>query len=450
MSTSLPPIAHRRDSDPHFHDLGEHLVASSHLAACFAETWGAGETARLAGLWHDLGKYSTAFQKRIRGETEAHIRVTHAFAGAQLALEQLGKAGRPLAYAIAGHHAGLQDWKGEDDEGGLEKKLAAPSHLRQARANHPPDPLMAAPTKLPPLPPEVDASVWIRMLASAVFDADFLDSEAFFDQGRSWGRKGWPNLTELLPRFESEVTQRFAKATPSPVDGLRTEVLAACRAAAAQPQGRFSLTVPTGGGKTLSSLAFALHHAQAHGLRRIIYAVPFTSIIEQTAQVFREVLGQDAVLEHHSALEPGCETARSRLAAENWDAPVIVTTTVQLFESLFARRTSQIRKLHNLAASVLVLDEAQALPVGVLRPVTAVLDQLARHYRVSVVLCTATQPALKSVFRDFQPVTEIAPDPPRLFKSLDRVSVEMVWGDDQFCTVDKMGYGAGNPTPGRD
>jgi CRISPR-associated endonuclease/helicase Cas3 len=222
------------------------------------------------------------------------------------------------------------------------------------------------------------------------------------------------------------LARKSAEAEPTPVNRLRAEVLEACRSAAGRAPGLFSLTVPTGGGKTLSSLVFALEHARTHGLRRVIYAIPFTSIIEQTARVFRKAVDTDAVLEHHSALgpRPDKETARSRLAGENWDAPLVVTTTVQLFESLFANRTSRLRKLHNLAASVLVLDEAQALPPGVLRPVTAVLDQLVKYYRCSVVLCTATQPALGKVFDGFSPV-EIAPDPAALFRALDRVDIAM-------------------------
>ncbi len=243
----------------------------------------------------------------------------------------------------------------------------------------------------------------------------------------------WPELGSLLPKLDAHLAQKLATAEPTPVNRLRADVLQACRSAAGRPPGLFSLTVPTGGGKTLSSLAFALEHARRHGLRRVIYAIPFTSIIEQTAQVFREAVGSDAVLEHHSALgpRPDRETARSRLASENWDAPLIVTTTVQLFESLFANRTSQLRKLHNLAASVLVLDEAQALPPAVLRPVTAILDQLVRHYRCSVVLCTATQPALGKVFRRLASPAEIAPDPPVLFRTLDRVDIALPRSDER-------------------
>jgi CRISPR-associated endonuclease/helicase Cas3 len=263
------------------------------------------------------------------------------------------------------------------------------------------------------------------MLASALFDADFLDAERFFEPGAAAGRADWPPLDSLGPRLDAHLAVKTAAAEPTSVNRLRAEVLRACRAAAQQSVGLFSLTVPTGGGKTLSSLAFALAHAQRQGLRRIIYAIPFTSIIEQTAQVFRDAVGADAVLEHHSALGPlpEAETARSRLAGENWDAPLIVTTTVQLFESLFASRTSHLRKLHNLAGSVLVLDEAQALPAPVLYPITAVLDQLVRYYGCTAVLCTATQPALHAVFTRLPTSREIMPDPAALFRALDRVDV---------------------------
>ena len=216
----------------------------------------------------------------------------------------------------------------------------------------------------------------------------------------------------------------------------RATILAACREAAAERPGLFTLTVPTGGGKTLASLAFALEHALAHSLDRVIYVIPYTSIIEQNAAVFREALGAEAVLEHHSAFIDDPKTApeaqdKLRLAMENWDAAVVVTTAVQFFESLFADRPSRCRKLHNIARSVVILDEAQTLPLPLLRPCVAALDELARNYGTSVVLCTATQPALietddeatsfKGGFRD---VREIAPEPKRLYQTFKRVTVE--------------------------
>ena len=220
-----------------------------------------------------------------------------------------------------------------------------------------------------------------------------------------------------------------------PVNRRRGEVLDACRAKAALDPGFFSLNVPTGGGKTLSSLAFALDRTpRQHGLRRVVYAIPFTSIIEQTADVFREALGDlgGEVLEHHSNLEPddpSAQTDRSRLAAENFDAPLVVTTNVQLFESLFASRTSRCRKLHRLARSVIILDEAQALPPRLLAPTLAALEELVRNYGATVLLCTATQPAIER--RDGFPigiagVRPIIDEPARLHQSLRRTTVEVL------------------------
>jgi CRISPR-associated endonuclease/helicase Cas3 len=432
------PIAHRRPSDGATHDLEEHLRDAASLAGRFAEVWGASETAALAALWHDLGKYAAEFQAMITAsDPEAHLegvpggprqRINHSSAGALWAMQRFrgGGFGRLLAYPIAGHHSGLPDWIGEEGRTGLKDRLNEGSHLDRTLKANPPPSILEAPLPSTGIPRGADAGLWVRMFASALFDADFLDAEAFFDPTVSPGRADWPALSSLLPKLDAHLARKSAKAQPTPVNRLRADVLHACRTAASHRPGLFSLTVPTGGGKTLSSLAFALEHACAHGLRRVIYAIPFTSIIEQTARVFREAIGSNAVLEHHSALgaRPEAETVRSRLAGENWDAPLIVTTTVQLFESLFANRTSQLRKLHNLAGSVLVLDEAQALPPGVLRPVTAVLDQLVKHYRCSVVLCTATQPALGKVFDGFSPV-EIAPDPPALFRALDRVDITL-------------------------
>lgn len=442
------PIAHRRSEDGAVHHLDEHLNDTAKLAESFASMSGGGQAARLMGLWHDLGKYAAEFQEMIRStDADAHLesvpsgprrRVDHSTAGAQWAVQQFDSFGRLLAYGIAGHHAGLADWVGDGASRGLVDRLADDRHLKRALASRPPADILNQPAPTIGLPPGADPSLWVRMIASALFDADFLDTEEFFDRDRTEARKAWPGVPVLDDRLAQHLTSRFAGVPPTPVNAMRADVLAACRDAAEKPPGLFHLTVPTGGGKTLSSLAFALAHAGCHRLRRVIYAIPFTSIIEQTADVFREALGNDAVLEHHSALgpRPESETARSRLAAENWDAPVIATTTVQLFESMFASRTSRLRKLHNLAHSVLVIDEAQALPSAVLRPVTAVLDQLVRHYGVSVVLCTATQPALRNVFRGLPSATEIVPDPERLFATLDRVTITLPESEERRCWED--------------
>lgn len=264
------------------------------------------------------------------------------------------------------------------------------------------------------------------MLFSCLVDADFLDTEKFIDPDRARERAGYPSLETIAARFFSALEKLNQSDPDKPVNRHRAAVLAQCRAAAAWSPGLFSLTVPTGGGKTLSSMAFALSHALRYGKCRIVYVIPFTSIIEQNAAVFRRFAGADAVLEHHSNFEPPEEDLRSRLASENWDAPIIVTTNVQFFESLFGCRASVCRKLHNIANSVVILDEAQTLPVKFLRPCLAALRELATTYKTSIVLCTATQPALSR--RDDFPeglegVREIIADPIRLANELKRVDV---------------------------
>ena len=270
-----------------------------------------------------------------------------------LACDRFGLPGRALAYLIAGHHAGLDDWYG-----GLRERLADPAsraELDETLAESIPPDLLDTSGFTPDLravPGKIEGfALWVRMLFSAMVDADFLDTERYMSPGKFEARNCWPSLFELAPRFDAFMTRKSREALPTPVNAVRAEVLRQCREAASQPPGIFSLTVPTGGGKTLSSMAFALGHALCHGKRRIVYAIPYTSIIEQTAKVYREVFGEDAIVEHHSNVEassPEHETSASRLASENWDAPIIVTTNVQLFESLFANRPSRCRKLHNL------------------------------------------------------------------------------------------------------
>jgi CRISPR-associated endonuclease/helicase Cas3 len=358
-----------------------------------------------------LGKYSKEFQAYLRsvgGPSDSHIedvsassgRVDHSTAGAQHSGKQQ-PFGPLLAYVIAGHHAGLPD--GVELRERLKKNIPVwepftPADLKSQKlpANAP---LTNAPKHSPP--GMMRYAMFTRMVFSSLVDADFLRTEAFISPEAAKLRPKWPE--DLLPKMEHALQEYLAGfgCPITHVDTQRNLVRTACESAATLPPGFFDLTVPTGGGKTLSSLLFAVRHAMQHGLRRIIYAIPFTSIIEQNADVFRSVfktlsdaIGQDIVLEHHSNLDPAKETGRNRIYAENWDAPLVVTTNVQLFESLFASRTSASRKIHRLAKSVIILDEAQALPVGLLTPILQTLQCLTLDFGSSIVLCTATQPAL--------------------------------------------------------
>ena len=474
LVTSLDPLAHiSADGLPH--GLRDHLISVADAAKGFAAPLHSEPWAYLAGLWHDLGKYRSGFQQYIRqvNGDEAHIEgklpsgsdKTHSAAGALHALRTLEARFEPngvdlarvLAYVIGGHHAGLGDWVA-----GLDRRLlgtGAPDSEREytealtvCRA-HDVD-LLALPddftlqAALAAIPgPKSDqsltASLWVRMLFSALIDADFLDTEHFLTKGKAQARAGFQplgayadQLTVHLEKIALQTSQ--AGRSNEAVMLARTRVLVQCREKAQLAPGVFTLTVPTGGGKTLSSLAFALQHAQAHGKRRVIYAIPYTSIIEQTADVFGRIFGVEQVVEHYSQADAADrdETHRSRLSCENWDAPLIVTTNVQLFESLFAARTSRCRKLHNIANSVIVLDEAQLLPPEFLQPILDALNVLVTHYGVTLLLCTATQPTLgdsqrfdpRQSMRGLPPATEIVDDEASLFTALERVKVE--WPED--------------------
>ncbi|MEN3110679.1 CRISPR-associated helicase Cas3' [Uliginosibacterium paludis] len=453
----LPEFLAHIDQNCTPHSLHEHLLKVAALAAEKAAPFMAQDWAKLAGQWHDLGKYRPGFQQYIRqvNGVDAHIEnkvggreKTHSAAGALWAIQTLREkhgpggelAARVFAYLIASHHAGLYDW-----DSGLAAELVKEdrrSELAEALAANPPDAILSAADFVPDLRNIPGGSagfaLWVRMLFSCLVDADFLDTEAFFDQAKPGCRQGFPSLGAMLAAFDEHMDTVEAQAADTQVNQLRADILRQCRDKAELPPGFFSLTVPTGGGKTLASLAFALRHAAKHSKRRIIYAIPYTSIIEQTADVFRSVfksLGDEVLIEHHSQADADekSENARSRLACENWDAPLIVTTNVQLFESLFAAKTSRCRKLHNIAGSVIVLDEAQQLPPEFLQPILDVLNLLVKHYDVSFVLCTATQPALSSTryfdanrnLRGLDDVREIIDDPDALYAQLKRVNVEL-------------------------
>ena len=437
----MPPFyAHSTDRSDQadWQLLAGHLSSVGNLAAVFATPFFAEHLARVAGVLHDLGKYTEEFQLRLSGN---YGRVDHATWGARIASERYGQLGVLLAYGIAGHHAGLANGRDVGERTPLQERLKAklPELLTAWR-----DEIELPAENSLTLPPGFrgskerrffQATFLARMIFSCLVDADFLDTESFYvkAEGRSAVR-GWsqPSLVDLRAKLNKHLDKFSAN---SAVNQLRAEILAGVRSRARLTPGLFSLTVPTGGGKTLASLAFALDHAIEFGLHRIIYVIPFTSIVEQNAAVFRQALDDlgDAVLEHHSAFiddnrkKPEARE-KLRLVMENWDAPIIVTTSAQFFESLFAARPSGCRKLHNIADSVVILDEAQTLPLKLLRPCVAALDELALNYRTSVVLCTATQPALHapSFIGGLQEVRELAPEPRKLFAALKRVQVRHV------------------------
>ena len=389
----------------------EHLIGTAKLAEEFGKSFGGEEQARLAGLAHDIGKYSDAFQRRFQDGP----RVDHSTAGA-FACQKLGQ---PLAaFAVAGHHGGLPDGGGKGDY-----EESPTFYGRMARASRgklePCDAwrkeiILPSPPR-PAVTDEAELMFFTRMLYSCLVDADFLDTEAFMT-GRPRAQGGL-SMEALWERLQKHISGWFPPK--GELNSQRCAILEQCMVEGkARAPGLFTLTVPTGGGKTIASLAFAVAQAKAHGLERVIYVVPYTSIIEQTAGTFREILGEEAVLEHHSNVlydaedEAKLENIRLIQATENWDIPVVVTTAVQFFESLYACRPSQCRKLHNIAGSVVVFDEAQMLPLPYLRPCIHAISQLVKHYHVSALLCTATQPALDPLFREFlpgQPVLELCP-----------------------------------------
>lgn len=380
-----------------------HLTATAARARRFAQPFGGGEQAALAGLAHDIGKYSEAFQKRLRGGPK----VDHATAGAAECL----KAGQvSAAFAVAGHHGGLPDGGARTDPPGSATFLGRINKAEQGKlecADAWRDEVsLPAPARLPCENDAAEAMFFIRMLYSCLVDADYLDTEAFMTGEER--AQGSATIAQLWDRLQAHIAKWSAPQRA--LDRQRNAILQQCiRQGEQRDRGLFTLTVPTGGGKTVSSLAFALAHARARGLRRIIYVIPYTSIIEQTAEVFRGILGEENVLEHHSNMlydiqeEADPRTVRLSQATENWDMPIIVTTAVQFFESLYACRPSQCRKLHSIADSVVIFDEAQMLPLSYLRPCVFAICQLLKYYGVSAVLCTATQPALAPIFEDFLP-----------------------------------------------
>lgn len=438
--------AHTKGADGKEDPLIDHLIDVATMARFFAEKFNSGALAFWLGLLHDLGKINPLFQSYLKAmeENRSHSKQPHAIWGAAFIYDLLWfknkkDAWKEFTLPVYGHHTGLEDHSLASQK--LSRFLKEKSETLQS--------MSTAWTELyqrftPESPSfnivnNTSREMRIRMVFSALVDADYISTENHFDPQKTHNRGNWPTLRELWDLFWKDQQELFkkAEAKPSEVNRVRREVYDASLKTSKKKTGIFRLTVPTGGGKTRSGLAFALQHAIQNDLHRIIVVLPYTSIIDQTASEYRKILekGGECVLEHHSQIDVPDEKEeqdpkhlRYRLATENWNVPVIVTTTVQLLESLFTNKPSRARKLHNISKSVLIFDEVQTMPPQLLKPTLDVLRDLVDHYSVSLVFSTATQPAFYNTpflkpFQDLE-VKEIVPDFPRHFASLQRVNYE--------------------------
>lgn len=415
------------DEHPEGQSIEAHLKGTGDLAETFAAEFGAAANGKLCGLAHDIGKYSDEFQLRLRGGKK----VDHATAGA---IECFKIKAAFEAVCVIGHHSGLPN-VGHKDADTTESQTFFGRKLRAEQGGIPDyrknwNGHIALPQDyFRPSGRGFATAFYIRMLYSCLVDADYIDTETFMNGDA--GRGNYEPLSALCDKLTAYIS-KWNNPTRE-IDILRQKILNSCIEKASAPRGIFSLTVPTGGGKTVASMAFALNHAAANSMKRIIYVIPYTSIIEQNAKVFRDILGQENVVEHHSQVshelsEDADELEyRSALATENWDAPVIVTTAVQFFESLYANRSSKCRKLHNIANSVIIFDEAQMIPSNNLRPCVAAIAELVRAYNATAVLCTATQPAIDEMLLEYskkESVVELCPDVDGMFEKFRRTSFE--------------------------
>ncbi|MCD7738297.1 MAG: CRISPR-associated helicase Cas3' [Lachnospiraceae bacterium] len=418
-------LAHISEDGLREQTVDEHGENVARLAGKFAEAFYAWNWGYVAGKMHDIGKATDGFQRRLHGGP----RVDHSTAGAQELMKKGGLYAL-LAYCVAGHHAGLPDKGTEADsaDGGTlcgRAKKKVPNYHEYADKIE--LPVLNSPKIKPIGKGGFSVAFFLRMVYSCLVDADFLDTEDFMNDGKT---KREPGKVEpqLLKELLEYVSPWLENTDVNTVNGRRTEILKASLEMGKKEPGIYSMTVPTGGGKTIASLAFALKHACTYGKDRIIYVLPYTSIIEQNAQVFRDILGDNAVLENHSNVDYGEteELKPMQLAAENWDKPVIVTTNVQFFESFFANGSAKCRKLHNVANSVIIFDEAQKLPTKYLRPCIRVMEELAVNYGSTIVLCTATQPSIEKLFTKGTMIQEICPRMEEQFRFFKRTEVKNI------------------------
>jgi CRISPR-associated endonuclease/helicase Cas3 len=449
-------LAHTENANGVPHLLRDHLQTVGDLARHFAGKGNPAlrDVAYWAGLLHDLGKYRSEFQDYLLKKRESSTETHHAVYGAALALlrESYG-----LAFAIAGHHAGLHD------HGELENLLLGSKYQAERRL---PSLLARFERELSKVPERIadpdfignsphSVEFYIRMVFSLLIDADRIDTEA-----HCTGFCRLPPRLDAPALLERLIAEKNRKSSEGELNVLRNHIFQACLDRANEAPGFFSLTVPTGGGKTLSGMAFALAHAARHQLRRIIVVIPYLSIIEQNTAQYRQILDPDnqgVVIEHHSAVHAPEDRDEARplspferhpadYAVENWDAPIIVTTSVQFIETLFASRTSRCRKLHNIARSVVIFDEVQTLPSHLLAPLLNVFRELHGHYGTSFVFSTATQPAFRrrplSLAEGFGP-DEIKPiigdeEARTIFRRLNRVVFKPFPRPDQTLAWDEL------------
>ena len=430
-------LAHTKDGK-HFigeensQTLQDHLKNVSKYMEQFSSDFDAGEIGALLGLVHDLGKYQQKFQDRIRGHS---VRVDHATAGAIVLHEKWDKLGWLHGMVVSGHHTGLKDsGSGSNKSDGTYSSRF--NNYQGEKVDFDQE------IKLPQfVPKKINCTketmsfafaTYFKMLFSCLVDADWTDTEEYVKDIK---RAGIPYDIDQLA---AKLTAGIPKNNGSIINNIRAEILTDCINAAKEEQGIFTLTVPTGGGKTLSSLAFALEHARQHGLKRVIYVIPYTSIIEQNADVISGILGSEYVLEHHSQVDESYDAVNGeddldnnlgkhmKWASENWDIPVVLTTNVQFFESFFSNKPSKTRKIHNISKSVVIFDEAQMLPRELLSPSMYTISELVMNYKVTAVLCSATQPAISQYKYQKLPLKEMMRDPQDLSNKLKRVNYEVI------------------------
>lgn len=423
----------------------DHTKGVAKLASEFASHFEMSEWGKVLGLLHDKGKEQKTFQQHIIKSSEYDVGVkvegdsSHAYVGGLIARQLYPKEACLLVNPLMGHHRGLYDYTDLEDE--LEKKIPADVNIEIPKYQ----------LSLPKIKYQSkDFHHLVRMLYSCLVDADFLDTEHFMDNEHSRLRRLRKSLEDLYPLLTNYLSNLKAGAKNTEVNNIRQEIQQYCINESIGPSGFYSLTVPTGGGKTLSSLVWAFKHAIFHQKKRIIIAIPYTSIIVQTASILRNIFGEENVLEHHSNVDPdqlkdGELKERIKLSTENWDAPIIVTTNVQLFESMFASHSSKCRKLHNLCNSVIILDEVQTLPTDFLQPIVDALDSYSRMFKVSVLFTTASQPVLQGEHRGVNPmvklkglenIKEIIPQSANLHERLRRVKLEFM--DENPCSYEEI------------